>query len=124
MLVPLVVLAALLTAPPEQVSSRPFAKRALIPLTVGAALLAGGGVFIGVSAVQVSEAQALEPEARDMRLSTATSNRVGGVMLMVGGALVVSIAAFMFWFEPAPKVSLAFVPTAGGGFFSLGWTGL
>lgn len=121
MLVPLVVLAALLTAPPEQVS-RPYAKRALVPLSIGAALLAGGGVFIGVSVVQVGEAQALEPDARDMRLSTATSNRVGGVMLMVGGALVVGIAAFLFWFDPSPPVSLAFIPTAQGGFFSLGWT--
>ena len=85
-------------------------------------MLAGGGVFLGVSVVQTNEAALLEGEDRDKRLDTATNNRVGAVMLLTSGALVSAIAAFLFWFEPSPRVTIGLTPLAGGALFSFGWT--
>ena len=117
---PSLLLVASLAAAPEP-APRPFAMRALIPLTVGSVLLIGGGIFLGLSVAQTNDAALLEPEPREALLSAATSNRVGGVMLVVGGVLVSSIAAFLFWFVPEPRVTIGMTPIAGGALFSLGW---
>lgn len=114
------LLTAILSAAPDQ-PSRPYAGRAIVPLSIAAGLFVAGGIFVGVSAGQVTEAQKLEPEPRDVLLASATSNRVGGVMLLASGACSLAIAAFLFWYEPASHVTIALTPVSGGAVFSLGW---
>ena len=121
MSLPLLLSVIVASSPVEAPTAHPYATRALIPLSLGAALLVGGGVLLGVSAVQTGEAELLEPEARAERLFTARSNRVGGVMMLVAGGLITGIAAFLFWFEPTPRVSMGLTPIDGGAIFSVGW---
>ncbi len=122
MTLPSLLLVALLSAAPEP-APHPFAMRALIPLSIGAAMIVGGGIFLGVSVGQTKSAEQLEPEPRAALLLTATGNRVGGVMLLTAGVLVSSIAAFLFWFVPTPRVTVGLMPIEGGALFSLGWQG-
>ena len=99
----------------------PFAHRAIIPLIIGGVLIAGGGVFLGVSTVQTSDAARWGAgAARDELLFSAGNNRVGGVMLMVTGGLSAALATFLFLYRPE-AVSFSVTPLSGGAFVSLGW---
>jgi hypothetical protein len=119
------LLALVLSVPPPEPTAEqsptPYARRAIIPLIVSGVLLAAGATFLGVSAVQTNDAQRWEGASRDALLASAGSNRVGGVMLTVTGAFSAAVAAFLFWYQPPPALSLSFTPLAGGAFVSLGW---
>ena len=117
----LLLTAILSAAAPEQPSSRPYAGRAVVPLSIAAGLFIAGGIFIGVSSGQVAQAARLEPEPGAALIASALSNRVGGVMLLTAGAFSVAIAAFLFWYEPTTHLTIAFTPLSGGGVFSFGW---
>lgn len=114
------LLTAILSAAPDQ-PSRPYAGRAIVPLSIAAGLFVAGGIFLGVSSGQVQQATALDSPTRETVLASALSNRVGGVMLLAAGACSVAIAAFLFWYEPASHVTLALTPISGGAVFSFGW---
>lgn len=119
---PAALLALLLaTAPPDVSAARPFARRALIPLIVGGVFLAGGATFFCLSVSQTSAAAKLEPAPGDALRSTALNNRVGGVMLMTAGALVMGLAAFLFWFRPSTESAVAIAPLPGGALLSMRW---
>lgn len=115
------LLTAILSAAPDQPTARPYAGRAIVPLSITAGLFIAGGIFLGVSASQVTQAAKLDPEPGAALLANAVSNRVGGVMLLTAGVLSAGIAAFLFWYEPTSHVSVALTPVAGGAVFSFGW---
>ena len=108
-------------ASPPLTSGGPYARRALIPLVIAGAVAIGGGVFLGVSVAQTDSSRSLEGESRDALLFAATSNRVGGVMLLISAALTGAVSAFLFQYQPAPSLTLSLSPTPGGGLASFSW---
>lgn len=114
------------SSPPQAspITGGPYTRRALIPLAIAGALAVGGGVFLGISIAQTDSARGLAGERLDALLSSATSNRVGGVMLLVSGALTAAIAALLFQYEPTPGLTLSVGPTPGGALvsFSSAWS--
>ena len=124
-MVALSLVALLLSAEPQHAEDlHPFARRGFIVLGVGAAGLLAGGIFLSVSVAQTNAASQLEPEPRDALLFVATNNRVGGVLMMISGALTAGIAAFLFGYEPMRQTVISFAPIPGGAFVGLTWTGL
>lgn len=124
------VLTFILSGPPqdepaaEAPTARPFARRALIPLAVSGAAFVGGGLFLGISALQATAAAQSEGEPAEALRFNATSNRVGGVMLLATGALTGLIAVFLFQFAAAPPIAVSVSPMRGGTFVSLEWRAL
>ncbi|MFO0594884.1 MAG: hypothetical protein U0228_06260 [Myxococcaceae bacterium] len=130
-LLALALLAAPVSSPPTDTppaatdsgAPGPFAARALIPLTVGAGLLAGGIVSLVASAVLTGDALKLDPgEAQEKMLFEARGDRVAGIMLSVGAGLMGIISAIVLQYQPASPVQVGFAPTSGGAFVSLGWS--
>ena len=119
------LVALLLSAEPSATTAapdaHPFARRALIPLAVAGAAFIAGGIFLGVSVAQTNAAAKLDGMPRDDLNFIATNNRVGGVLLVVCGALTAGVAAILFTFEPVPGLAMSFSPTPGGAFLGLTW---
>jgi UPF0716 family protein affecting phage T7 exclusion len=105
----------------EPIDAHPFALRAGITLAVSGALFVTGATFIAISGGQTKQSQTLEAQNKMELLSLATNNRVGGILLLVGGAITTAISVFLFQFQPTQKVSLALMPDANGATFSIGW---
>jgi len=119
------LVALLLSAEPSTAAAapdaHPFARRALIPLAVSVAAFIGGGIFLGVSVAQTNAAVKLDGAPRDDLNFIATNNRVGGVLLLLAGALTAGVAAILFTFEPVPGLAMSLSPVPGGGFLGLTW---
>ena len=119
------LVALLLSAEPSTAAAatdvHPFARRAIIPFAIGGGLFIAGGLFLGVSVAQTNAAAKLDGMARDDLNFIATNNRVGGILLMVAGALTAGVATILFTFEPVPGVALSLTPTPGGAFLGLTW---
>ncbi len=117
------LLTAILSSAPDQ-ASRPYAGRALVPLSIAGGLFVAGGIFLGVASSQFAQAAGADAPTRETLMASGLSNRVGGAMLLVAGGFSVALAAFLFWYDPASHVTVALTPRADGAVFSLAWAGL